>query len=109
MEMISEGFNRDTTYTSYTRPVQFICRDVDGDITFVLQQYDESNNRRGLDLSMYGANGSIVTLGLKSDGSKIYATSPTTPLNATSNEIATADWVISKINELATKNNLAGL
>ena len=109
MEMISEGFNRDTTYTSYVRPVQFICRDMDGDITFILQQYAESNNRRGLDLSMYDANGSKVTLALKSDGTKIYATAPTTPLNATSNEIATADWLISKINELATKNNLAGL
>lgn len=39
------------------------------------------------------------------DGST-YATSPTPLANATSNEIATAEWVISKINEFATANNL---
>ncbi len=37
------------------------------------------------------------------------ANAPDTPSTAISNEIATANWVISKINELATKNNLAGL
>lgn len=32
-----------------------------------------------------------------------------TPSGATGQEIATADWVITKINEMATKNKLAGL
>lgn len=48
-------------------------------------------------------------LGIKFDGTKGFGYGPTTPSDATGNEIATADWVISKINELATKNNLMGL
>lgn len=109
VEMLSTSFDRNVTITSYQRPVQFIARDKNGESVMLLQTYAESNNRRGLDLVLYDMNGNQSTLSLKSDGSKRYATSPTTPLNATSNEIATADWVISKINELATKNNLAGL
>lgn len=97
MEMISESFNRDNTYSAYVRPVQFICRDVDGDTTFVLQQYAESNDRRGLDLTMYDKSGNAVTLGIKSNVTFRYATAPTTPSIATSNEIATADWVIGKV------------
>lgn len=42
---------------------------------------------------------------VNADGT-VYATSPTTLNNAISNEIATANWVISKINEFATANNL---
>ena len=34
---------------------------------------------------------------------------PSTPSNASGQEIATANWVITKINEMATKNGLAGL
>ena len=34
---------------------------------------------------------------------------PSTPSHVTGNQIATADWVIAKINELATKNGLNGL
>ena len=34
---------------------------------------------------------------------------PTTPSSATGTEIATANWVIAKINELATKNGLNGM
>ena len=34
---------------------------------------------------------------------------PSTPSSATGTEIATANWVIAKINELATKNRLTGL
>ena len=37
------------------------------------------------------------------------ATAPTTPSGATGTEIATANWVIARINELATKNGLNGL
>ena len=38
-----------------------------------------------------------------------YGTAPTPPANATGTEIATADWVLARINELATKNGLLGL
>ena len=46
------------------------------------------------------------------DGLKTFSSSPVvpgTPSNATGSEIATANWVISRINELATKNKLTGL
>ncbi len=45
-------------------------------------------------------------------GTKTFDTSPiipSTPSNATNSEIATADWVLARINELATKNKLTGL
>lgn len=109
IEMLSTSFDRSATYTSYQRPVQFIARDKNGDSVMLLQTYAESNNRRGLDLMMYDMGGKHCELSLKSDGSIRYATAPTTPSGATGTEIATANWVITKINELATKNNLAGL
>ena len=46
------------------------------------------------------------------NGIKTFRSSPVVPSTssgATGTEIATADWVLTKINELATKNNLAGL
>ena len=46
------------------------------------------------------------------NGIKTFSTSPIvpdTPSNATGSEIAVAKWVISRINELATKNGLNGL
>ena len=46
------------------------------------------------------------------NGIKTFSSSPVVPSTssgATGTEIATANWVIAKINELATKNNLAGL
>ena len=46
------------------------------------------------------------------NGIKTFSSSPivpTTPTGATGTEIATANWVISKINELASKNKLTGL
>ena len=109
MEMLSTSFDRSVTFTSYQRPVQFIARDKNGESVLLLQTYAESNNRRGLDLTMYDGGGNAVTLALKSDGTKIYATAPTTPSNATGTEIATANWVLARINELAAKNGLNGL
>lgn len=38
-----------------------------------------------------------------------YAVAPTTPTDATSNEIATADWVLDKINAFAAANGLTGV
>ena len=109
MEMLSTSFDRSATFTSYQRPVQFIAKDKNNNSVLVLQTYVESNNRRGLDLTMYDGDGNVVTLALKSDGTKIYATAPTTPSSASGSEIATADWVLARINELATKNKLTGL
>ena len=46
------------------------------------------------------------------DGVKTFSSSPIvpdTPSNATGSEITVAKWVISRINELATKNGLVGL
>ena len=109
MEMLSTSFDRGTTFTSYQRPVQFIARDKNGESVMLLQSYAESNNRRGLDLTLYNMKGNQCTLSLKSDESKTYASAPTTPSDATGTEIATASWVITKINEMATKNGLMGL
>ena len=109
MEMLSTSFDRSATFTSYQRPVQFIAKDKNNNSVLLLQTYAESNNRRGLDLTMYDEGGNAATLALKSDGTKIYATAPTTPSSASGSEIATADWVLARINELATKNKLTGL
>ena len=109
MEMLSTSFDRSATFTSYQRPVQFIAKDKNNNSVLLLQTYAESNNRRGLDLTMYDGGGNAATLALKSDGTKIYATAPTTPSSASGSEIATADWVLARINELATKNKLTGL
>lgn len=49
-----------------------------------------------------------LTIRIDEDGTS-KATAPTTPSGATGTEIATANWVITKINELATKNRLTGL
>lgn len=46
------------------------------------------------------------------NGIKTFSSSPivpSTPSNATGTEIATANWVLTKLNELATKNGLIGL
>ena len=46
------------------------------------------------------------------NGIKTFSSSPvvpTTPSSATGSEIATANWVLARINELATKNGLNGL
>ena len=52
----------------------------------------------------------VATLQLKVDADgKSYGLAPTTPTNASGNEIATANWVLARINELATKNGLNGL
>lgn len=51
------------------------------------------------------SSGNSITIG--SDSVKAYG--PATPSGATGMEIATANWVITKINELATKNGLNGL
>ena len=57
----------------------------------------------------YNSSG-VATLQLKVDANGTsYSLAPTTPSTATSNEIATANWVIARINELATKNGLKGL
>ena len=55
-------------------------------------------------------SGTVATLQLKvnADGTS-YGTAPTTPTGATGQEIATANWVLARINELATKNGLNGL
>ena len=45
----------------------------------------------------------------KSTNGTVYAIAPTTPSGATGTEIATADWVLARINELATKNGLKEL
>ena len=45
----------------------------------------------------------------KSTNGVVYAIAPTTPSGATGTEIATANWVLARINELATKNGLNGL
>ena len=55
-----------------------------------------------------GVNTSILII-QPNDGSTGWATAPTTPSNASESEIATANWVIARINELATKNGLKGL
>ena len=55
-----------------------------------------------------GANASILII-QPNDGSAGWANAPTTPSNARGTEIATADWVLARINELATKNGLNGL
>lgn len=109
IEMLSTSFDRGATSTSYQRPVQFIARDKNSNTVMLLQTYAESNNRRGLDLMLYDMGGNHCELSLKSDGSKRYASAPTTPTDATGTEIATANWVLVKINELATKNGLKGL
>ena len=49
-----------------------------------------------------------IKLVVNTNGSS-YGVAPTTPSGASGMEIATADWVLTKINELATKNNLMGL
>ena len=102
IEMLSTSFDRSATFTSYQRPVQFIARDKNGDSVLLLQTYAESNNRRGLDLMMYDMGGKHCELSLKSDGSKTYATAPATPSDATSNEIATANWSLSKFQRKIT-------
>ena len=62
------------------------------------------------DIIAVGSNGaeSRISVGVLDNGN-LWATAPTTPSGATGTEIATADWVITKINEMATKNGLAGL
>ena len=55
-----------------------------------------------------GTNASILII-QPNDGSAGWANAPTTPSGATGTEIATANWVIARINELATKNGLKGL
>ena len=52
---------------------------------------------------------SFIQLFAEDENGAARATAPTTPSNATGSEIATANWVIAKINELATKNRLTGL
>lgn len=49
-----------------------------------------------------------LTLYAKDDGTK-FAICPTTPTDATSNEIATANWVLDKINAFAAANGLTGV
>ena len=57
----------------------------------------------------YNSN-ATATLELKVDADgKSYGKAPTTPTGATGQEIATANWVLERINELATKNGLNGL
>ena len=55
-------------------------------------------------------SGTVATLQLKVDADgKSYCLAPSTPSGASGTEIATADWVLARINELATKNGLNGL
>lgn len=109
IEMLSTSFDRSATFTSYQRPVQFIARDKNGNTLMSLQTYAESNNRRGLDLILNDMKGNQPMLSLKSDGSKTYATAPTTPTNATSNEIATANWSIGKFVQKSGDTMTGGL
>ena len=102
MEMLSTSFDRGATFTSFQRPVQFIARDKNNDSVMVLQTYAESNNRRGLELMLYDMVGNHCELSLKSDGSKTYATAPTTPSGATGTEIATANWAYDKFQRKIT-------
>ena len=52
---------------------------------------------------------SFLQLFAEDENGPARATAPTTPSGATGTEIATANWVLTKINELATKNGLNGL
>lgn len=52
---------------------------------------------------------SFLQLFAEDENGPARATAPSTPANASGTEIATADWVLTKINELATKNKLTGL
>lgn len=68
--------------------------------------YPDGKNRMYMEMrDRSGTKSGNISLYSLTDG-LFYATAPTTPSTATSNEIATADWVISKINELAKANNL---
>ena len=57
--------------------------------------------------SLVHTTGNETINGIKTFGSSPIV--PSTPSGATGTEIATANWVISKINELASKNKLTGL
>ena len=57
--------------------------------------------------SLVHTTGNETINGIKTFGSSPIV--PNTPSGATGTEIATANWVISKINELASKNKLTGL
>lgn len=62
------------------------------------------------DLIVTGVNGGESRISvIAEDSGTTWGTAPSPPLNATETEITTANWVLSKINEFATKNNLIGL
>ena len=72
------------------------------------------NSDKILTIKMANSLPSMVhTTGNESiSGTKTFNTSPVVPSTssgATGSEIATADWVLARINELATKNKLTGL
>ena len=112
---------------------QIIVKDTDGDSTvqpssnqtpFYLQVVDKNGKvycnllsvtHRASDdviISSFGNDGRSWSGGIKlttlPDGTT-YAECPTTPSGATGKEIVTANWVLARINELATKNGLMGL
>lgn len=92
----SETFDRSATFTSYTRNVQYKSVDKNGEFTFIINGYAENNDRRGVDINLYGKDGTTSTLMLKHDGTNKYAMVSGTPSTATGNEVATASWSLGK-------------
>ena len=74
-----------------------------------MEQATDGNARMRMNLDNYDGSTTCYLELVTSLNNAPYISIPTTPTGATGNSIATANWVLARINELATKNGLKGL
>lgn len=79
------------------------------DLDYTARIWNDIDGRLIIKVKNVTTNLETDIMALSTSDGKRYVTIPTTPSDATSNEIATANWVLAHINELATKNGLNGL
>ena len=89
-------FDRDVTPTEIIRPWDCVMQAKGGVWFGRMTYYVDTNNKRVLSHEIYDTKGTSRLELVSKDGVR-YATAPTTPTNATGNEIATADWVLGKL------------
>ena len=85
-------FDRDVTPTEIIRPWDCVMQAKGGVWFGRMTYYVDTNNKRVLSHEIYDTKGTSRLELVSKDGVR-YATAPTTPTDATSNEIATANWV----------------
>ena len=84
-------------------------RDNRADLDYTARIWNDLDGRLVFTVKNVATNLETDITILSTSDSKRYVTIPTTPNDAVANEITTANWVIARINELATKNGLVGL